>query len=190
MPKKFSTVGCCGIECGLCPRYYTEGTSKCPGCCGDGFEKKHPSCSFVTCCIKKRNLEVCAECSEFPCIKFDRETGETDSFVTHRMVMHNQSFIKQCGIERFIGQQKERMNLLGTMLGCYDDGNCKSFFCMAAALLSPNSLNKAVAAAEQEVKDRSVARDDLKSKAKILKDILSRFADEENVELKLRKAKK
>jgi hypothetical protein len=24
------TIGCCGIDCGLCPRYYTDGPSRCP----------------------------------------------------------------------------------------------------------------------------------------------------------------
>gem|GEM_PF-3991072 len=22
----------CGLNCGLCPRYYTDGASRCPGC--------------------------------------------------------------------------------------------------------------------------------------------------------------
>ena len=56
MDKQFFTVGCCGLDCGLCPRFYTQGSSRCPGCCG--------------------------ECSDFPCPKFDRETGAVDSFVT------------------------------------------------------------------------------------------------------------
>jgi hypothetical protein len=106
------------------------------------------------------------------------------------MVMYNQGYIKQGGIERFVVQQNERMNLLGTMLECYDDGNCKSFFCLAAALLSVDSLNKALMKAEQDVTEHSVGKDDKKSKAKILKTFLTYYAEEENVELKLRKAKK
>jgi len=190
MLKKISTLGCCGIDCGLCPRYYTEGISRCPGCGGVDFEKKHPSCSFVTCCVRKRNLEVCAECNEFPCVKFEKETGETDSFVTHRMVLRNQNFIKEYGIAKFIEQQNVRISLLEKMLEHYDDGNCKSLFCLAATLLSLESLHNALEKAEQEVTERSVGKDDKKSKAKILKDILTQLADEENVELKLRKARK
>jgi hypothetical protein len=98
MSKKFYTLGCCGLDCGLCPRFYTEGSSKCPGCYGLDFENKHPSCSFITCCVKKNGLEVCGECSDFPCPKFDKETGENDSFITHRRVILNQNLIKESGI--------------------------------------------------------------------------------------------
>jgi hypothetical protein len=187
MLKKLSTFGCCGLDCGLCPRYYTEGTSKCPGCGGDDFEKKHPSCSFITCCVKKKNLEVCAECGDFPCAKFEKETGETDSFITHRRVLQNQSYIKQYGINAFVEQQNQRMSFLHTMLEGYDDGKCKSFFCLAATLLSLPSLNESLVKAEQEIKEKVIGQNDTKSKAKILKEILNTFASEENEELKLRK---
>jgi hypothetical protein len=46
--KSFSYVGCCGIDCGLCPRFHTNGPSACPGCDGDNFHEKHPSYGFVT----------------------------------------------------------------------------------------------------------------------------------------------
>ena len=190
MGKKIPAIGCCGLDCGLCPRFYTEGSSKCPGCCGVDFEKKHPSCSFVTCCIKKKNLEVCGECSDFPCPKFDKETGETDSFITHRRVIYNLNFIKKSGITAFIEQQNKRMSTLQTMLDYYDDGSCKSFFCLSAALLSLESLNKSLLKTAEEIKEKSVGKEDKKSKAKILKAVLNQFAGEENEELRLRKAKK
>jgi hypothetical protein len=110
MNKKYYTLGCCGIDCGLCPRFYTSGSSKCPGCCGADFKEKHPSCSFVTCCFKKSNIEVCAECAKFPCEKFDNETGDADSFITHGRVMKNQKFIKENGIDIFIKQRVSHRN--------------------------------------------------------------------------------
>ena len=190
MGKKIPTLGCCGLDCGLCPRYYTTGSSKCPGCCGVDFENKHPSCSFITCCVKKKNLEVCAECGDFPCAKFDKETGETDSFVTHRRVIQNQNFIKRYGIAIFIEQQNKRMSLLQTMLECYDDGSCKSFYCLSTTLLSLKNLNESSLKADKEIKEKSIDKEDLKGKAKILKEILNQFADEENEELRLRKVKR
>ena len=174
----------------MCPRFYTEGSSKCPGCGGVDFENKHPSCSFITCCVKKKNLEACGECSDFPCPKFDKETGETDSFITHRRVISNQNIIKESGIAVFIEQQNKRISLLQTMLDCYDDGSCKSFFCLSAALLSLESLNQSLLKADKEIKEKSVGKEDLKGKAKILKEILNQFAGEENEELRLRKVKK
>jgi hypothetical protein len=58
--KAYPTLGCCGLDCGLCSRYYTVGTSRCPGCCGPEFFDKMPSCAYITCCVKKKGLEVCA----------------------------------------------------------------------------------------------------------------------------------
>ncbi|NLK72949.1 MAG: DUF3795 domain-containing protein [Clostridiales bacterium] len=188
MLKEHPTLGCCGIDCGLCPRYYTEGPSKCPGCFGEGFFDKHPSCAFITCCVKKRSLEICALCPDFPCIKFEKETGEKDSFVTHRRVMHNQNFIKEHGIDKFLEQQNERINILKKMLANYNDGNCKNLFCLAAALLSLDNLKKALKDADQEVRIHAISQNDYKIKAKIMKAILSEFAVEENVELVLKKA--
>jgi len=190
MQKKLPALGCCGLDCGLCPRYFTKGSSKCPGCCGDDFKNKHPSCSFITCCVKNRNLVVCAECIDFPCSKFERETGETDSFITHRMVIYNQNFIRKHGIAKFIEQQNKRIKVLEDMLEYYDDGNSKSFLCLAATLLPLETLNKSLRKAEHEVNERLISKDDLRSKAKIIKVILNQSASEDNIELKLRKAKK
>src|SRR4030042_793391 len=55
--KKYPTIGVCGLDCGLCPRYYTIGPSRCPGCAGPDFFNKHPSCSFITCCVKIKNFD-------------------------------------------------------------------------------------------------------------------------------------
>ena len=95
--KKYPTTGCCGIDCGLCPRYYTEGSSRCPGCCGPDFFNQHPTCSHITCCVKKKNLEVCGHCDEFPCTKFDTWFDEDtyDSFVTHKKTELNLNFIRK-----------------------------------------------------------------------------------------------
>ena len=58
-PKKNNTIGCCGIDCGLCPRYISKSKSACPGCGAADFFSKHPSCGFLTCCAKNHGLEVC-----------------------------------------------------------------------------------------------------------------------------------
>lgn len=184
MIKQYPTLGCCGLDCGLCPRYYTKGSSRCPGCCGENFSEKHPSCSFITCCVKKKGLEVCAECEEFPCTKFHGDI-ENDSFITHRRIIHNQNFIKESGITAFTKQQNKRIKILQSMLECYDDGRSKSFFCLAVVLLSCDSLSKAIEQAEQEVKHKAINQEDRKSKAKILKSILNKFAAEENEELRI-----
>ena len=170
--RKYPTIGCCGIDCGLCPRYHTDGASRCPGCGGEGFEEKHPPCGYITCCVKKRGLNMCAECAEFPCARFDKETGERDSFVLHRQIMSNQRLIAEIGIDGYIKRQRERISFLETALARYDDGRSKSFFCIAAALLSVESLKRALVLAEN---------------GEPLKAALNRFAATEGQELKLRR---
>ena len=189
--KAYPTIGCCGLDCGLCPRYYTTGSSRCPGCCGPDFFNKHPSCSFITCCVKKKNLEVCAECNEFPCSKFEgwTEGGEEvyDSFLTHRKAMPNLNFIKEHGLEQFARQQKKRMELLETMLQHFDEGRSKSFYCIATALLSTTDLETVLNEAGQETRAKKIGADDIKTKSRILRGLLSDLAVREGIELKLRK---
>ena len=80
--KKHYILGCCGIDCGLCPRFYTDGDSKCPGCYGPDFENKHPPCGIANCCFKKNRLEVCSLCNDYPRKKYENtEKTLKDSFV-------------------------------------------------------------------------------------------------------------
>jgi len=190
--KKYPTLGCCGLDCGLCPRYYTEGSSRCPGCCGPDFFNKHPSCGHITCCVKKKNLEVCAECNDFPCQKFDSWFGNEayDSFVTHKKAEPNLYFIKNHGVEKIIEQQKERIKFLKDMLEGFNEGRSRSFYCSAAALLSVDDVKKSIDSAKREVKTLDVRKDDVKSKAKILRKIIQDVADKKSIDLKLRKPTK
>jgi len=186
--KIYPTIGVCGLDCGLCPRYYTVGASRCPGCCGPEFFSKHPSCSFITCCVKKKNLEVCAECSDFPCSKFKsdeeyQQLKESSSYPSYKKVMPNSSFIKEHGIEKFVGQQKKRIKLLETMIVNFDDGRSRSFYCKSAALLDLKTLENSLDKAIQKIKTDNIKPNDTKTKAKILKGILSGIALKEGVEL-------
>ncbi len=190
--KIYPTIGVCGLDCGLCPRYYTVGTSRCPGCCGPDFFNKHPSCSFITCCVKKRNLEVCAECPEFPCSKFKsdeeyQQLKESSSYPPYKKVMPNLNFIKEHGIKKFIEQQKKRMKLLETMIENFDDRRSRSLFCKATALLDLTSLKDSLDKATQKIKIDKIEPDDINTKSKILKGFLNDFATNEGVKLKLRR---
>ena len=184
--KKYPTIGVCGLDCGLCPRYYTKGTSRCPGCAGLDFFNKHPSCSFITCCVKKKNLEVCAECSDFPCSKFKskeeyQQIKESSSYPSYKKVIPNLNFIKQHGIVKFIEQQKERIMLLETMIENFDDGRSRSFFCKTAALLDLTDLRSSLDKAIEKIKEDMIKQDDIKNKAKVLKSIFSEIVIKEGL---------
>ena len=175
--KRYPTIGVCGLDCGLCPRYYTVGPSKCPGCGGPDFLKKHPSCSFITCCVKKEGLEVCGQCPDFPCPKFKteeqyRHMKESSSYPTCRKIMPNLISIKKHGIERFMKEQRRRIRLLERMIRDFDDGRSRSYYCRSTAMLDPAGLEGSLAAAARRTKAEHVKPTDLKTKAKILRGIL------------------
>jgi hypothetical protein len=178
--KQYNTIGCCGIDCGLCPRFHTKGDSVCPGCGGLNFKDKHPSCGFLTCCLIKKGLEVCSDCIDYPCSRFDSEKKGYDSFVTHRKVFINLDLIKANGIEYFMDHQKIRINILNDFLTSCDDGRSKSFICLCCALLPLDKL-------QESQRFLSTLGDsiELKMKNKRLKDHLQIMADDLKISLKL-----
>jgi hypothetical protein len=185
--KKYPLVGACGLNCGLCPRYHTEGSSQCPGCCGPDFWQKHPGCGFITCCVKQRNLETCAECADWAeCEKvarlLDSAKGQ-DSFISYRPLAANFAFIRKHGIEEFICLEMEKQKLLRYLIDNFNDGRSKSFYCTSCQLIPLDKLKEALEAAKTEITEDM----DIKEKARIIRAAISRMADSLNIDLKLRK---
>jgi hypothetical protein len=181
--KKYPTIGVCGLDCGLCPRYYTVGASRCPGCGGPDFLNKHPSCSFITCCVKKKNLEVCGECSDFPCVKFKsaeeyKQVKESSSYPSCKKVLPNLYFIKEQGINKFIEQQNKRIQLLSSMLSKFDDGRSRSFFCRAAIFHDLSVLENSIEKAIRIIKSEKIKPTDMKRKAIVLRRIIDEISFE------------
>ncbi|HAX98083.1 MAG TPA: hypothetical protein DCY12_04145 [Candidatus Atribacteria bacterium] len=56
-------------------------------------------------------------------------------------------------------------------------------------MLSLKRLNESLLKAEKEIQEKPVGKEDLKSKAKIMREILIQFTVEDNEELKLRNGK-
>ncbi len=185
--KKYPIVGVCGLNCGLCPRYHTAGPSRCPGCCGAGFWQKHPACGFITCCVKNKGLETCAECLDFD--DCERVAGvldsakQRDSFISYRPVPANFSLIREHGIEEFARLEMEKQEFLEYLLANYDEGRSKSFYCTTSQLVPLSKLKEALKEAEAEI-----ARDaPLKEKARALRALISGMADGLGIDLRLRK---
>ena len=175
--KKHYVLGCCGIDCGLCPRFYTAGNSKCPGCFGPDFSKKHPSCSLANCCFVKNELEVCGLCNNFPCSKYEnKEKILKDSFITHKKIFHNQYFIKENGINEYVKEQKIRIKLLNILLKNYNDNRSKNYYCIATALLKIDSINKIL----------KYVKENKKLSIEVIKTKINEYAKEENIEIKLK----
>lgn len=185
--KKYPIIGCCGLDCGLCPRYYTEGRSKCNGC---GSPTSRPNCSIFRCCVNVKGYETCAECRDFPCPRFKDAWEEYDSFLTHRKMRPNLKYIKEHGVESHVWRLRERMRLLKKMLEEFNEGRSKSFYCIAVTLLPLENIKGSLDAAEKKVKELNIGKEHIKTKAKILRDIINRIAESSNIDLKLRKPPK
>jgi len=185
--KKYPTVGACGLNCGLCPRYYTEGTSRCPGCCGQNFWQKMPGCGFITCCVKQRNLETCAQCVDWAdcerVAKLLDSAKHKDSFLSHRPLAANYAFIRKNGIEEFVRLEIEKQEFLRHLIDNYDEGRSKSFYCTSCQLIPLDRLMVALEDAEVKI----TADTDVKEKAKLVRAAISNLANALQIDLKLRK---
>jgi len=185
--KKYPIVGACGLNCSLCPRYYTEGTSRCPGCCGPDFWQKMPGCGFITCCVKKRGLETCAQCDDWEeCERVARLLDSAkykDSFLSHKPVAANFAFIQRNGIEEFARLEMEKQKFLSHLIDNYNEGRSKSFYCTSCQLIPLDKLREALEDAEIKITEAT----DIKEKAKLVRGAISRIADALQIDLRLRK---
>lgn len=183
--KKYPLVGVCGLDCGLCPRHHTQGESRCPGCCGEGFRNVAPGCSRITCCVKGRKLEACAQCADWAgCGKIARSlNAKMDSFISYQTLRANFAFIQEHGIEEFARLEAERKKLLIHLLDSNNDGRAKLFYCTACQLLPFHKLKDAV----REAKVKMPEDADIKEKARIIRAAISELANSLGIEVKLRK---
>jgi hypothetical protein len=185
--KKYPIVGACGLNCGLCPRYYTAGKSRCPGCCGPDFWQKHPGCGFITCCVKQRGLETCAECKDWEecerVAKLLDSAKYKDSFLSHKPLAANYAFIQKNGIEEFVRLEMEKQKLLRHLIDNYDEGRSKSFYCTSCQLVPLDKLREALIDIETKITQAT----DIKEKAKLVRAAISQMADSLEIDLRLRK---
>ena len=179
--RKYPRFSACGLNCGLCPRYYTQGTSRCPGCAGEGFSEVHPPCGILSCSLRK-GLEYCFLCDEFPCKKYDG-ADESDSFISHKNQFSDMERAKKMGLAAYEEELNTKVQILEGLIKNYDDGRRKNFFCIAVNLLS---LEDVILVKEQI--NKAVDKDaTLKEKAVTAAHLFEEKANEKGIALKLRK---
>ncbi len=185
--KKYPVIGACGLDCGLCSRHHTDGPSRCPGCCGPDFENKHPACGFITCCVKRHNLEICAECDEAAgCPKMARLldwAAHSDSMLSYRPVPENLALAREKGIAELARRAEEKKALLVYLIEHHNDGRSKALYCTACQLLPLPDLRQAIAAAEADITPET----DIKDKAAAIRQAINNLAARRGTDLKLRK---
>jgi hypothetical protein len=170
----------CGLNCCLCPRYHTDGASRCPGCGAKGFSGKHPSCGVLSCC-RRKGLEYCYRCGEYPCGKYDN-AGAYDSFITHKNQLSDFARAKDFGVDAYIAELDEKHEILKLLIANYDDGRRKSFFCLAVNLLSLADIKRVMDSITAKTEPSSTQKEKANEAARLLE----QAAKESGIELKLR----
>ena len=179
--RAYPQFSACGLNCGLCPRYYTDGPSRCPGCGGEGFLKTHCGCSILPCCERKE-IEYCFDCDEFPCKKYDG-ADSSDSFITHKNQFTDLEKAKQIGIEAYMKEQEEKIGVLNMLLEHYNDGRRKSFYCVVVNLLELEDVKTVM----EQVASNTTEDMSLKEKATATVKLFEEIAQQRSISTKLRK---
>lgn len=182
--RKYPLFSACGLNCGLCSRYHTDGKSQCPGCAGENFSKKHPSCGILSCC-QRHDIEYCYLCDEYPCKKY---TGAdtSDSFITHQHQLSDFDKIKKTGLETYQSELNEKISILQKLLANYNDGRQKSFFCVAVNLLELQDVKYVM----ELISKNSKSEESIKEKSATAVRSFQYMASKRNIVLKLRKKNK
>jgi hypothetical protein len=179
-------AGCCGLFCGLCPRYQSQAASRCVGChLGD----QRVYCSVNRCCVEKRGLFTCAECDESrTCDRLLRTVGQgVDSFVSHAPMLANLERIRAVGLDAYVSEQAERQSLVERLLARYNEGRSMTLFCTACALMEPPTVREAIDEVEQRLAEGEVDGTDIKARAKAMRAALQDRAARAGISLKLRR---
>ena len=179
--RSYPLFSACGLNCGLCPRFHTDGSSRCPGCAGEGFSEVHPACGILSCC-RRKGIEYCFQCEDFPCPKYN-SVDSSDSFITHRNQILDLEKAKHIGMEAYEAQLDEKTGILERLLESYNDGRRKSYFCLAINLLELHDINVVMEQIDKEVEPEST----MKVKAAVAVRLFDEMAAQKGVSLKLRK---
>ncbi|HNX13360.1 MAG TPA: DUF3795 domain-containing protein [Oscillospiraceae bacterium] len=178
--REYPLFSACGLNCGLCPRFFTDGPSRCPGCGAEGFSQKHPSCGFLSCC-RRHEVEYCGLCAEYPCARYDG-AEQYDSFITHQNQMKNFEKIKEIGFEAYRVELNRKVTLLNKLLNHFDDGKRKSYYCLAVNLMELEDIELVI----QQFTAHGQS-DTPKEKAAAAVGLFEKIASKRGVTLKLRK---
>jgi hypothetical protein len=142
-------------------------------------------CPFITCALKRKGIEFCRDCKEHEtCEKWrkHREAGKkADSFMCYQKLEGDSAYIQMHGVNEFEKMQKMREHLLNEMVGEFNEGRSKSYYCIAAAVMEIEELKEALNKARADSEGLGI-----KEKSGVLHAILDEIARQKHYYLKLR----
>lgn len=167
----------CGLNCGLCPMHLDN---YCPGC---GGGPGNQPCAIARCSRLHGGIEYCYMCDEYPCGKYEG-ADVYDSFITHRHQLKDNEKLKRIGTDAYKAELEEKVEILKHLLGNYNDGRRKSFFCIAVNLLELQDIKSV---AEQITAETEASELTLKEKAVLAANLFETMAQKRHIVLKLNK---
>ncbi|NOQ22916.1 MAG: hypothetical protein GQ565_09775 [Candidatus Aegiribacteria sp.] len=173
--KKHTMSGCCGMSCSLCPRFHTDGKSKCLGC---GPDPHCVYCSTYKCCSVKKAYETCAECIDSPCARISNLADWKRFSTGKRWLLHIEE-IKKNGLEKWERIQEQKAVLLKQALEQYNSGRSKGIICLSFLLFDIPTIQKLLEKANAIISDI-----ELKDRAKKFKVLIKEFAKKKEIKLK------
>lgn len=181
---QYPEIGICGLSCRLCPSYHACGPSRCAGC--KSADRIAVGCPFITCALKKRQIEFCWECDESDtCQRWGnhrKASRKHDSFVCYQKLEENIAFMQRGGVGVFEREQKTREKWLIEVLNGYNDGRSKTYYSIAATVMEIEELRTALLQAGS-----NSAGFGRKEKSKQLHLLLDNIAEKRHYSLRLRK---
>jgi hypothetical protein len=187
MEIKYPEIGICGLSCQLCPNYLSTSKSRCLGC--KSAQRMAVGCPFISCAIKKKEVEFCWDCPEALTCKTWKDHREFsllhDTFKCYQTLDKDIIFEKKNGLREFLFAQTLRTDLLKKMLQDFDEGRSKSYYCIVATVFMPYEIRDALEKAWEVIEASTTLA--IKEKAKLLHSILDEKAKEKGYNLKLRK---
>jgi hypothetical protein len=182
--RKDPDFSLCGLNCALCSNFHihTAGKFKCPGCGGEKFFEKHPSCAVITCSRKHNNIEFCFDCDEYPCKRYLEPTGK-DSFITYK---NREKNIKSASedLKKYLDELGKKKNILCELLKKYNDGRMKNYYCIAVNLTPMIELEEIMKNINDMENNKNIEENE---KVKNVKIIFDEMANKLKIEIKLRK---
>ena len=125
--REYPAFSLCGLNCKLCTMHLG---GYCPGCGGGAGNQ---SCAIARCGVA-HGVEFCWDCGEYPCGRYEGFC-EYDSFIPCRVRRRDINRARSLGLDAYLAELDEKVEILHFLLQHYNDGRRKSFFSSAIYLL-------------------------------------------------------
>ena len=176
--RKDQLFSLCGLNCGLCVMHFDK---RCPGCGGGAGNQ---ACKIARCSLTRDNIQYCYECGEYPCEKYEH-IDEYDSFITHQRQKTDLNKAKMIGLSAYHAEQREKADILHTLLTKYNDGRRKTFYCVAVNLLELTDIQHIL----EQIKHSDFSQLTHQEACAHIALLFQETAARQNIELKLNKKK-